>query len=342
MQRVVLFLLICLLVVYSAHAESNDDVYETTIRVHDALAQMMVRIADTGERDPDGQRENILRVEIFSQDGTQLQAFTYLSNEAPDYEGAAAMVMIKDLNFDGYQDLMLLTAAGARNVFHAIAIWDVEAGRFRPVEQACEWDRATGRFSDVLTQVELCNVELFPEERMLLSDEQDGFRFRRTIYFMFDGTYSLTPKFIWDVYDAGDEKIGEALTSFNTHVTLLWDERYPEEWYYGQDGVFDERRQAVRAIALQGALSAADRRLCVANVDWVNLRKQDSKASPSLAKLKAGEMVTLLVDDCGAEDGWVRVLYDLGENQGLTLDEYDTGRYTMTGYIWHSFLEPAP
>lgn len=77
-------------------------------------------------------------------------------------------------------------------------------------------------------------------------------------------------------------------------------------------------------------------------MDWVHLRKQDSKASPSLAKLKAGERVTLLADDCGAEDGWVRVLYDLGENQGLTPDEYDTGRYTLTGYIWHSFLEPAP
>lgn len=342
MKRVVMFLLICLSVVCGAYAESNGAVYEATIRVHDDLAQMVVRITDTGERVPDGERETILRVEISSQDGTRLQAFTYLSSVTPDDEGAAAMVMGKDLNFDGYQDLMLLTAAGARNVFHAIALWDVEAGQFRPVEQACEWDRAAGRFSDTLTQVELCNVELFPEERMLQSDEQDGFRYRRVISFMFDGAYSLTPAFIWDVYDAGDAIIGEALTSFSTHVTFLWDEHYPEEWYYGQDGVFDERAQAVHDIALGGALSAADRRLCVANVDWVHLRKQDSKASPSLAKLKAGERVTLLADDCGAEDGWVRVLYDLGENQGLTPDEYDTGRYTLTGYIWHSFLEPAP
>lgn len=72
---------------------------------------------------------------------------------------------------------------------------------------------------------------------------------------------------------------------------------------------------------------------------WVNLRKQDSKASPSLAKINAGENVTVLVDACGPENGWVRVLYSLGEHHTLSQDELDTGRTTLTGYIWHSFLE---
>ena len=78
----------------------------------------------------------------------------------------------------------------------------------------------------------------------------------------------------------------------------------------------------------------------VANVNWVNLRKQDSKASPSLAQIDAGKGVELLVDACGPEDGWVRVLYHCGaagsgeESDGIIREE-------MTGYIWHSYLEPV-
>lgn len=342
MRRILLLLLLCLAILDTAHAESRGAAFETVIRVHDDLPPYMIRITDTGEQTQDLEDDNILLAEIFTQGEEPLQSFTYVSNETPAFDGADGMVMMKDLNFDGYQDLLLLTALGARNVFHAVSLWDVEAGRFRPVEQACQWDRAAGRFSDEITQVELCNLQLHPEEGMLLSDEQDGYRYRRMICYMFDGTYLLTPKLIWDVYDAGNELIGEALTSFTSRVSFLWDEQYPEEWYYGQDGVSEERSQAVLDIALRGTLSAADQQMRVANVDWVNLRKQDSKASPSLAKLKAGETVTMLVDGCGPENGWVRVLYAMDESHGLTPDEHGTERSTMTGYIWHSFLEPVP
>lgn len=80
--------------------------------------------------------------------------------------------------------------------------------------------------------------------------------------------------------------------------------------------------------------------LQVTNVDWVNLRKQDSKASPSLAKLYAGQEVELLVDACGSENGWVRVLYHCDATGSK--EEFDgIFREAMTGYIWHSFLEPV-
>ncbi len=339
MKKLLMTLLLCMATISVAQAASGDAVYETTIRVHEDLPPCIIRITDTGENTPDLEDDNILLAEILSPDGTPLQSFTYSSNETPDYDGVAALVMAKDLNFDGYQDLMLLTGAGARNVFHAISLWDSRTNQFRPVEQACEWDRAAGRFSDKITQVELCNVELFPEKGMLLSDEQDGFRYRRSIYYMFDGTYSLSPKYIWDVYDAGEGLIGESLTEFMTRVVFYWDEQYPEAWYYGQEGVAEERRQAVHDIALG---EPPDNRYRVANADWVNLRKQDSKESPSLAQLDAGEAVTVLVDACGPENGWMRVLYSAGEKRGLTLDEFEAGHYLMTGYIWHSFLEPKP
>lgn len=312
------------------------ETFEMAGQVHPSLPMLTIRVTDTGERLSQQMRENVLSVSVQAQDGSLVQEFTYQSSMNPAAEQAAAMAMLRDLNFDGYQDLMLLTAAGARNVFHAVALWDVEAGQFRPVEQSCEWLREEERFANEVTQAELCNAELLPDKRMVVSEEQDGFRFRRQIFYMWDGSYTLSPKYIFDVYDAGDGVIGESLTSFASRVTFLWDEQYPEEWYYGQDGVADERRQAVREMALGGDSV----RLQVANVDWVNLRRQDSKASPSLAKINAGEAVMLLVDECGPENGWVRVFYDPGEHHAISADKYEDGHFTMTGYIWHSFLEP--
>ena len=339
-KRLMILLMICLAVFSVANAESPSAVYEKTINVHDSLPPYIIRITDTGEDTTDKASDNILLVEVFSENGEQLQSFTYFSKESPEYDGAAALVMAKDLNFDGYNDLMLLSAAGAQNVYHAFSLWDVEVQQFHPVYRDCVWLREEARFSDETIQIELCNLEIFPEQRMLLSSDPDGFYYRRESFYMFDGTYYLVPKYIWDVYRAGDGTIGETMVESMTQLRFLWDEQYPEEWYYGRDGtgVSTERRKAVHEAALSGSNK---KRMRVANVDWVNLRKQDSKASPSLAKINEGENVTVLVDACGPENGWVRVLYSLGEHHTLSQDELDTGRTTLTGYIWHSFLEPA-
>lgn len=339
-KRWMILLVICLAVFSVANAESTAAVYEKSINIHDSLPPYIIRITDTGEDTADMDSDNILLVEVFSENGELLQSFTYFSNESPEYDGAAALVMAKDLNFDGYNDLMLLSAAGAQNVYYAFSLWDVEEQQFRPVYSDCVWLREEARFSDEAVQIELCNLELLPEQRMLLSSDPDGFYYTREIFYQFDAPYYLAPKYIWDVYRAGDGMIGETMVESMTQLQFLWDEQYSEEWYYGQDGigVSAERRKAVYEAALSGA---DKKRMRVANVDWVNLRKQDSKASPSLAKITEGENVTVLVDACGPENGWVRVLYSLGEHHSLSQDEYDTGRTTLTGYIWHSFLEPV-
>lgn len=331
----ILILILIALGIQSAYADSSS-VYIG--HVHPELPMLTLTVTDTGKRTEEPAGDNILQVVIEAQDGSLSQSLTWESIESPAFERIASLARLMDLNFDGYNDLVLLTAQGARNVFFAFSLWDVEAKQFRPVYQDCEWLHEESRFSDEIKQVELCNPELFPEKRMLLSDVQDGYRFSRKVFCMWDGSYYLTPKYICDVYDAGEGMIGEAMTEFMTRVNFLWDEQYHEEWYHGQEGVSDERRKAVHEVALGGP----DRqRMKVANVDWVNLRKQDSKASPSLAKLNAGENVTVLVDACGPENDWVRVLYALGEHHSITLDEYETGRTTLTGYIWHSFLEPT-
>ena len=331
----ILILILIALGIQSAYADSSS-VY--TGHVHPELPMLTLTVTDTGKRTEEPAGDNILQVVIEAQDGSLSQSLTWESIESPAFERIASLARLMDLNFDGYNDLVLLTAQGAQNVYYAFSLWDVEQHHFRPVHRDCVWLREEMRFSDELVQIELCNPELFPEQRMLLSADPDGFYYTREIFYMFDGSYHLTPKYIWDVYRADDDTIGEMMVESMTRVVFLWDEQYPEEWYHGQEGVSGERRKAVHEVALGGPNR---QRMKVANVDWVNLRKQDSKASPSLAKLNAGENVTVLVDACGPENGWVRVLYALGEHHSITLDEYETGRTTLTGYIWHSFLEPT-
>jgi len=331
----ILILILIALGIQSAYADSSS-VY--TGHVHPELPMLTLTVTDTGKRTEEPAGDNILQVVIEAQDGSLSQSLTWESIESPAFERIASLARLMDLNFDGYNDLVLLTAQGAQNVYNAFSLWDVEQHHFRPVHRDCVWLREEMRFSDELVQIELCNPELFPEQRMLLSADPDGFYYTREIFYMFDGSYHLTPKYIWDVYRADDDTIGEMMVESMTRVVFLWDEQYPEEWYHGQEGVSGERRKAVHEVALGGPNR---QRMKVANVDWVNLRKQDSKASPSLAKLNAGENVTVLVDACGPENGWVRVLYALGEHHSITLDEYETGRTTLTGYIWHSFLEPT-
>ena len=266
-------LTICLVMFGVANAESTAAVYEKTINVHDSLPPYLIRITDTGEDTADMDLDNILLVEVFSENAELLQSFTYFSNESPEYDGVAALVMAKDLNFDGYNDLMLLSAAGARNVFHAFSLWDSRTNQFRPVEADCNWNRETERFDPDIRQLELCNVELIPEKKYLYSSVQDGYRFRRDTYWGWESQYGITERFIWDVYDAGDGMIGESLYQFGSQVVRLWDEQYPEDWYYGQDDASSERQRAVKAVIFGGDSLPW---LQVANVDWVNLRKQDS------------------------------------------------------------------
>ena len=78
------------------------------------------------------------------------------------------------------------------------------------------------------------------------------------------------------------------------------------------------------------------------NVDWVNLRQLDSKASASLAHLDHGTAVQVLREGCGTDGGWVLVWVDnaaLGLSTGGTDMYQDTLVDGMTGYIWHSYLE---
>ena len=190
------------------------------------------------------------------------------------------------------------------------------------------WSTEEKGFTDSAAQLELCSCDLYPEQRRILSSVADGYRFRTEIVYEWEGRSGLVPKSVLDVYDAGEGMIGEMLTLYATGITRCWDVAYPEAWYHGRADISAERLASCRAMTLGRALTDpvwAE----VANVSWVNLRRQDSKASPSLAKLTAGTEVQVLSKGCGADGGWIRVfLWPEGDEPGLT------------GYIWHSYLKP--
>ena len=300
--------------------------WERTDSIHPSLPPVTIRVTDAGQSG-DALRENLLRAEIAATDGSCAQTIEWKSMETSAHDGAAALVMLRDVNFDGYNDLMLLTAQGARNVFHALSVYHPEERCFMPVMQGSAWSTQEKAFSWESIQLELCNTELHPDERRLLSSVADGYRFQTEIIYEWEGITGLAPKSVVDVYDAGEGQIGELLYLYATGITRCWDAAYPEEWYYGQEGVFQERLSSCRALTLTRALS--DPELArVSNVDWVNLRQRDSKASPSLAKLDAGTEVCVLARGLGTDKGWVRVyMQPEGDEVGLT------------GYIWHRYLE---
>jgi len=299
-----------------------------TGQVHPELPVLTLTVTDTGIRTDDSVGDNILQVTVAAQDGSFLQQITWESIESPAFERIIPLVRLVDMNFDGYGDLVLLTAQGARNVFTAISLWNEATGRFRPVEQQPVWDSAAKCLTFETHQLELCNSELSPQEKRIYSVVEDGFRYRTETVYEWESRYGLTVRWVADVYDAGENLIGETVVQYATQLMRCWDAMYPEEWYYGQDDVAFERQTAIRSVLRGGAISEPAL-LQVANVDWVNLRYQDSKSSPSLAKLNAGEIVYGLVFGCGIDNGWTLVWWPA--------DDLDT--LGQIGYIWHSFLE---
>ena len=128
----ILILILIALGIQSAYADSSS-VY--TGHVHPDLPVLTLTVKDTGKRTEEPVGENILQVVIEAPDGSLSQSLTWESIESPAFERIASLARLMDLNFDGYNDLVLLTAQGAQNVYYAFSLWDVEQHHFRPVRK---------------------------------------------------------------------------------------------------------------------------------------------------------------------------------------------------------------
>ena len=251
--------------------------------------------------------EYIMKIDIRAEDGTYQQEIEYASWE--NGEMSLGLARLEDVNFDGYLDLVLAHALGASNWFTIFAPWLPEEGRF----------------AEPIQDIRFCNYVLYPDEKTILSSEKDGAAlYHDKAYSWIGGQLTLMGESVMDNTSSHD-LMRERVVKYFLDGTewVCWDDEYPIAWYDGDSRVWNERRDTALAMLIHGT-----RRHCarVANVDWVNLRQQDSKQSKSIAKLTAGTEVEILSYGCGEDQGWIRVLVD---HNGKSL----------TGYIWKTYLE---
>ena len=72
---------------------------------------------------------------------------------------AQALYAFEDFNFDGFLDLVVLSARGVANEFFDVYLWDHEAQTFHKLDTA---------------GVELCSYTLFPQEQLVLTYSRDS------------------------------------------------------------------------------------------------------------------------------------------------------------------------
>lgn len=308
--------------------------------VYQGGSELTAVIRDTGEADSHSDREYLLEAIITSADGNFTQTIRYFASESPVNERVAGFARLEDMNFDGYNDLCLITAAGARNVFSVFALWNKAEGRFDPIMTINPWISFEKRYLGESVALELCNFELLPQSRQIISEVADGYRYRTITVYGWEGESGICEDSVAEVYDAGEDNIGERLDIFATDISRYWDAHYPESWYYGQERVAEERSKSLRYVMLGDVLTEPIY-MKVANTDWVYLRSRDDKSSPAVAKLGKGMEVMVLRQGCGEDGGWVRVLVNPSGEPRVELTEPVPENTRITGYIWHSFLESA-
>lgn len=311
MKRLLLCLLLTLMAL-PAHAETAN----YTGRVREDMPLLTVTVTQDDSYDEESLRPYILTAHITAEDGGLKQEIAWQSRETPNRERAAALVMFKDYNFDGYADLQLLTAQGARNVFYVFSLWNPD----------------TGRFDDVMTlrgePLEVCNPIFYYSRSEILSVVQDGWRYRTETLLWWRDDHTIEERVVAEVYDPGvNGLIGERLTIVG-HI--LWDQQYEEDWYYGMtEGATDHHGAALGLFTHDGQYPYA---IQVTHEDFVYLRSRDDVVSTPIAQLPHGETVYVLLTGIGPDGGWVLVLH--------RIDGSDT--LGQVGYVWHSFLGPWP
>lgn len=154
MKRLLLSLFLLMLAL-PAHAETA----EYTGRVREAMPPLTVAVTQRGGFDDAARHPYTLAAQIIANDGSLTQEIVWQSNETPKRERAAALVRFVDYNFDGYNDLQLLTAQGARNVFYVFALWNPDTGRFDDVMHGGE-RLPGGEKCAAAHPLEVCNPHL--------------------------------------------------------------------------------------------------------------------------------------------------------------------------------------
>lgn len=326
-KKIVCALVTALLCFQQAVAEENTNTFAMTGSVHDAVSPLAIAIADTGTESEDVNRNHVLCATISTEDGHFSQQILYCALESPSNEPDLLFARLEDLNFDGYADLILLTAAGSANVYSTFALWNPQLGRFDPVMMTRPWISAEQRFAETAVQMELCNVRLLPESGRVCSEETNGSQGMTRIVYRWMDDRTPFEESLSSIYQAENGMIGEKLEVLREGESFGWNQQYPGEWYYGEARVEKERMEVLDDVTLGNAVSDPVW-MQVADADGVNVRLEDCAESPSIARLDAGCRVQVLKTGCGEDGEWVRVWYIPGD-----------GNEACTGYIQYQYLK---
>jgi hypothetical protein len=275
-----------------------------TGKLNSAMPEAVIVLTNTG-RDTNGGLDMLVnQAEVSIPETGFTQTLTFRSGEAFNDLSPA---MLADLNFDGYLDLDLTVGMGAANRFSIFALWQPEQGCFAQVNQ----------------NLELCNYTLQPGRKDIWVYIHESALCHNIVRYHWENG-KLVKKTVGSVYTRdSSEDVYESAKLIKDDGTemVLWDDHYSLDWYSGNT-VYNERNTVLENVVYRNALEEAPQTAAVINVDWVNLRKLDMKSAPSIGKINEGDTVQVLAENCGEDQGWVRVLWG-----------------GKTGYIWHSFLE---
>lgn len=326
-KKIVCVFVMALLCFQQAAAKENTNTFVMTGIVHDAVPPLAIAIADTGTESEDVNRDHVLCATISTEDGSFSQQLLYCALESPLNEPDLLFARMEDLNFDGYADLILLTAAGSTNVYSTFALWNPQLGRFDPVMMTQPWISAEQRFAENAVQMELCNVRLLPELGRVCSEETNGSQGMNRIVYRWTDDRTLCEESLSSIYQAENDMIVEELEVLRDGESFGWNHQYPSEWYYGEARVEKEHMEVLDDVTLGNAVSDPVW-MQVVDLDGINVMLEDREGSSYIARLDAGCRVQVLKTGCGKDGEWVRVWYIPGD-----------GQKACTGYIWYQYLK---
>ena len=120
-----------------------------------ALADAQITAEVVGEQMSGYSTLQILRIEV--QDGARQIPPVYALTESTMLLGEGNIATLEDVNFDGHDDLVVMTVQGASNACYTFYLWDEQAGAFQWFGGADLW-----------------NYVLYPNQRAVLSQGTSG------------------------------------------------------------------------------------------------------------------------------------------------------------------------
>lgn len=180
----------------------------------------------------EGYPQTLYRLTVANASGKTVQAL-YAFAEI-DREDLLVQEMA-DVNFDGHDDLVLMTRLGASNACYVFFLWDEAQGRFSSSSTPALW-----------------NYALFPEKQLLFSHTNNGsagLLHESAVYGWEDGTLTRLRSVVWDTYQESGYDFGDSSYTY----TEMRDESRIAETYAVCDGASEPQTQIFAAESYRDA-----------------------------------------------------------------------------------------